>query len=126
MAKRFYAPVGMDKECIVLCRAMNNLQGITTTESCCGHGKEPFQIWFKVDKLSDLPKLLFHFDACHCGFDGWFVDVMTDCGMAPVHFRVNGPKGAYAEADKIAHLIKTCKYKGVTGWSKRAQKECFG
>lgn len=26
--------------------AMNALPGIVTTESCCGHGNEPFRVWF--------------------------------------------------------------------------------
>jgi hypothetical protein len=39
-----------DPEVVPLCQAMNALPGIKTTESCCGHGKEPFRIWFKVDE----------------------------------------------------------------------------
>lgn len=40
----------MDKECIELCNILNKLPGITTTESCCGHGKDSFQIFLKVNK----------------------------------------------------------------------------
>jgi hypothetical protein len=41
----------IDKECLNLCLAMNRLPGIFTFESCCGHGKSPFHIWFYVDGL---------------------------------------------------------------------------
>ncbi len=37
-----------DPEVVELCRAMNALPGITTSESCCGHGKEGFIIFFRV------------------------------------------------------------------------------
>jgi hypothetical protein len=40
----------MDDDVLELCNAMNALPGIETTESCCGHGCEPFSIYFKVKK----------------------------------------------------------------------------
>lgn len=96
---------GWDPECILLCRALNALPGITTTESCCGHGRKPYWIWFKAASLSDLPAALYYFDACHGGHDGWSVLVKTDCARSPVIFVVQGPKGAYAEANSIARTI---------------------
>lgn len=44
----------MDEECIRLCDAMNAVNGIITTESCCGHGKTPFCIWFKAISFKGL------------------------------------------------------------------------
>jgi hypothetical protein len=54
----------MDDECIALCNAMNALPGITTVESCCGHGGlgSPFRIWFKVDGKNN--KGLFFLTRC--------------------------------------------------------------
>lgn len=40
----------MDKECLRLCDALNDIPGITTQESCCGHGSRNFNIWFCLDK----------------------------------------------------------------------------
>jgi len=40
---------GVDGACVELCKMMNLLPGIRTTESCCGHGKTPFHIWFYMD-----------------------------------------------------------------------------
>jgi len=42
-----YTP--MDPEVVDLCKAINSLPGLITTESCCGHGESTFRIWFKVD-----------------------------------------------------------------------------
>jgi len=47
-------PKGMDPQCVPLCRALNRLDGITTTESCCGHGKSPFHIWFRARNIPSL------------------------------------------------------------------------
>jgi hypothetical protein len=37
-----------DREVVDLCNIMNELPGITTTESCSGHGDAPLRIYFKV------------------------------------------------------------------------------
>lgn len=95
----------MDPECVALCDAMNLIPGIRTYESCCGHGQSPFWIWFDVKSLDHLPNLLYWFDPCHCGFHGWRVIVGTDCAKSPVHFYVEGPVGAFKEANEIARLI---------------------
>ena len=98
----------MDKECRNLCDAINTFSGIETTESCCGHGKYPYNIWFKAKDLKSLPPLLYWFDSCHCGFYGWEIIARTDCGCSPVIFMIEGGIGeaAYKEAEKIAQLIK--------------------
>jgi len=97
----------MDVQCEQLCKAMNMLKGIRTIESCCGHSKDTYRIWFKADSLEVLPKLLYWFSACHCGFYGWRVEVKTDCAMSPVSFCVvaSGSLSVYDEAGIIAKLI---------------------
>jgi len=99
----------IDVECIKLCDAMNELSGIKTIESCCGHNKQPYRIWFVADSLSVLPNLLYYFDGCHCGFYSWRIRVTTDCAKSPVHFCAEGPMGeiAYKQAEYIAELLKT-------------------
>ena len=44
----------MDKECIALCDCLNELPHIETEESCCGHLKEPFRIWFRCSSFTYL------------------------------------------------------------------------
>ncbi len=101
-------PSDMDPECIPLVEAMNIVKGISTFESCCGHGNHPFRIFFSAESLEVLPPLLYWFDKCHSGVDGWRVEVSTDCSMSPATFMATSTtKGekAYAEANEIAEII---------------------
>jgi hypothetical protein len=45
----------IDDECIALCDAINKLDGLETTYSCCGHNKGFFYIF--VNPKSDIHKL---------------------------------------------------------------------
>lgn len=47
-------PDNLDEECLLLCRALNDLPGIETTASCSGHGKEPLRIWFQAQTIVNL------------------------------------------------------------------------
>lgn len=108
---------GVDKECMALCAALNQLDGITTVESCCGHGSKPYRIWFFAEEVNSLLPVLYWTDWCHCGYRDWEVKARTDCSMDHVSFMVEGPKGrrAYKEAFGIARLI--------TEYVRRAQYE---
>jgi hypothetical protein len=101
------APADLDPECVALCEAINvAARGrVATVSSCCGHGEKPYRIWIDPITLDDLPPLLYWFDACHSGIDGWQVRVYTDCGGGGPFFVIEGPVGAFADADKIAGLI---------------------
>src|SRR5437870_3675057 len=67
--KNWIAPEGLDEECLEICQAMNSLPGIITVESCCGHGTDPYRIFFRLDDetpdglfdglLDGLPALLY-------------------------------------------------------------------
>jgi len=98
---------GLDVEVVDLCNALNGLPGIRTIESCCGHGENPYHLWFKTKGLRYLPRPLYWFDGCHCGYYGWRVIATTDCGMSPVTFMIEGPIGteAYTQSIEIARLI---------------------
>ena len=99
----------MDPEVIELVKALNLFPGIKTVESCCGHGKDTFNIWFAADDLKRLPQVLWYISGCHNGIYGWAVEVTTDCSMRPVKFRLGSSskgKAAYAEAEQIAKFIR--------------------
>ena len=102
----------IDPEVVYLCDAMNLCPGIHTIESCCGHGKAPYRIWFTILSLGNiaekLPDLLYWFDGCHSGCYGWCCKVTTDCAKSPVTFLIEGPVGeqAYRESIRIAVLIR--------------------
>ena len=50
----------MDEECIDLCDAMNSLPGIVTINSCCGHGLNPYSIFFRVTNSKEGLFFLYH------------------------------------------------------------------
>lgn len=65
----------IDKEIVELCKALNNIDGVETTSSCCGHNEEVCYIWFKVENIKVFNKLLFH-----CFNHEWFWMIQADTG----------------------------------------------
>lgn len=106
----------LDRGVVSLCKALNGLDGITTVESCCGHGDEMFSIWFTADDMNDVVPVCYFASTCHSGCPGWRVIVGTDCGMSPVTYLLEGPKGepGYEAADIMAVLIEEYITKSVT------------
>ena len=47
----------MDKECIELCNSLNTLPGLRTFESCCGHLKDQYSVWFFCDNIDTISRL---------------------------------------------------------------------
>ena len=47
-------PAGVDAECVALCNALNRLPGVRTTESCCGHGKSEYHVFFRCESQEDV------------------------------------------------------------------------
>ena len=50
-------PDDMDQECVDLCNTLNTLPGVSTFESCCGHLKYKYSIWFFCDSIDSLSRL---------------------------------------------------------------------
>ena len=96
----------LDYEVKSLVEALNMYEGIETISSCCGHDERPFRIWFSAEQIEHLAPVVYVFDSCHCGFRDWFVEVITDCSMNRAIFMIEGPIGAYAQADKIAQYLR--------------------
>jgi len=106
-----WPPEGLDPECKALCEAINLFDGIQTTESCCGHGKQPFAIWIAVDRdnIHKLAPFLYFIDSCHAhGAEDWACKVYTDCAGKRTSIILEGPIGdtAYQEADSLAEQIR--------------------
>lgn len=97
----------IDEECLNLCHALNALPGIKTIESCSGHGRAGFAIYFVADNLDAVVPVAYFADGCHSGYYGWKVIAHTDCSMDRLKFTFAGPIGffTWAEADKIAGKI---------------------
>ena len=102
-------PEDMDKECIPLCDALNQIWRVDTTESCCGHGEHPFRIFFRTTSFKSLALVCYVADSCHSGAVGWKVEAITDCGMAKNRFVLEGPTGDYEGAAKIVKAIERLK-----------------
>lgn len=47
----------MDKECIKLCDILNSIPSINTFESCCGHLKDRYSIWFFCNDVTTISRL---------------------------------------------------------------------
>jgi hypothetical protein len=52
----------IDPECLALCDAINEIPGIETRESCCGHGENEFHVWITVHYWEHVPTLLYWLD----------------------------------------------------------------
>lgn len=47
-----------DVACVNLCKSLNDLEGIVTSESCSGHGKRPYSIYFYMDTTKSGARIL--------------------------------------------------------------------
>ena len=48
----------IDYEIAELVRLINNIEGIETIESCCGHSRRPCRIWFMADSVECVTKFI--------------------------------------------------------------------
>lgn len=71
---------GMDAGLVELCDVLNSVPGITTTESCEGHGKEYTMIIFSCANMQALTRIQRAIDRRYCGFpNAWEIDLhITD------------------------------------------------
>lgn len=47
----------MDKECVKLCDILNSIPSVNTFESCCGHLKDRFSVWFFCNDTVAISRL---------------------------------------------------------------------
>ena len=50
-------PEDIDKECIEICNVLNRLPGTETFESCMGHGKHEFWVFFRCYNIDTISRL---------------------------------------------------------------------
>lgn len=55
----------IDYELVELIKCINEVDGIETTECCCGHGTRPCQIWFKADSIEDITHFIDNYLYCN-------------------------------------------------------------
>ena len=104
----------MDQECVDLCNAINEIPGLDTVSSCCGHGKHDMWVWLRAATPRDLYVLSrcidkrYYGSLCH-----WTLEVSSDDQITgnPVSFWLKSHTvgyDAYAEATKLAGAIRDC------------------
>lgn len=108
--KKIKYPGTMDKPCIPICDAINNIPGLTTVDSCCGHSHESFMIGFSARSVNNLYALTRLVDKRYSSVPGWNVVVSdTDVCELPVlfylHSGTNIGRRAYTQANAIAKSI---------------------
>jgi hypothetical protein len=134
----------MDKECIELCNAINDIPFLVTYSSCCGHGKNTFGIWINAKNLEGLYILARCIDRRYCGptteildkdknttkYLPWNLLVEdSDLIMGPIFHLESSSKGdlAYEQAKQIAENIrytlkdKACMKSWLAGWEEKRE-----
>lgn len=48
---------GLDEQCVGLVNCLNDIDGVETIESCCGHLKYPYRMWFRCNNFSALARI---------------------------------------------------------------------
>lgn len=98
----------IDMPCIPLCDAINQVKGLRTTSSCCGHGENCLDVWFDADTIRALHPIaaVVH----RWAHQGWALTAQyTDLTHRPVVFRLaSGDKGvpAFEQAEAVAASIR--------------------
>ena len=68
----------MDEECIPICDALNELPGVTTFESCCGHLKRRYVVYLYTDNLYSMAVIARTFDRRYLPTESaWRVTIET-------------------------------------------------
>ena len=69
----------MDKECIPICDALNSIPDVHTTESCCGHCKDRFRVFFTCDNPYSLAIIARVFDKRYSNTHlQWIIELITN------------------------------------------------
>lgn len=99
-------------------RILNKIPGIKTTESCCGHRKFRYEIFFISKAIKNLYVIARSIDIRYGGSSNWRCEVHdTDLCKRPVIFSLNSgdKKGikAYREAHILAKSIRKILKSGI-------------
>lgn len=98
---------GIDRECIDICDVLNTLPGLETTESCCGHYKDKFRVWFDCDDFSTLG-LLARVTSRNYSDGNWLV-CLENSDMNPLYgFRLESIKVFETEEELSKSIIGLC------------------
>ena len=103
----------MDKECIQICDALNSISDVRTTESCCGHCKDRFMVFFTCDNPHSLAVIARVFDRRYIGTSQpWYIELQTKDSGAYDYFIHSETKYDSEEVmmKDINQIIENIKY----------------
>ena len=120
--EKFIVPKDMDKECVALCKKLNSLSHVKTTESCCGHLTQPYMIFFECDNFIRLGKL---FRCVNRNYsDGkWRIEVSGSDVQPSYEFMLTSkvPFPSYEDmAESVGRLIENIEY-----WEEKKYDDYF-
>ncbi len=104
-------PDDMDDECIALCNLLNRIPGVRTSESCCGHGKSPFRLWFRCTDITVIARLARCVDRNYS--DGLWEVVAENADGEPVGFfclRTKKPCSGYELEKSLGFLAESIEW----------------
>lgn len=114
--------IGLDKECEKLVKTLNEMDDIATVESCCGHLKEPYRIWFLSNSFSAIGILYRSVDRRYS--DGkWRIEVGCSDMIPTNGFCLTSVEPFISDSDmeeSVDGLINNIQY-----WSRYDYKEYF-
>jgi len=103
----------MDKECIPLCDAINNIPGLRTVGSCSGHGKNPFRIYMEGKSVQHRNFLILMraLDRRYGGPWEWQIQLITtDMTEDPMRVLISSEssvgEAAYQQSLQVVDSIK--------------------
>ena len=103
----------MDKECIQICDALNSISDVHTTESCCGHCKDRFMVFFTCNNPHSLAIIARVFDRRYIGTSQpWYIELQTNDSGAYYYFIHSETKYDSEEVmmKDINQIIENIKY----------------
>ena len=114
----------MDEECIDFCDALNELPGVETYESCCGHYRRPYYVFLNCKDFVSLAIMARVFDRCYCDSEvGWEILAVTK-DVRPVYGFWLRSKGIFKDKDQLMNDIKN-RIEDIKYWSQDKFKEYF-
>lgn len=81
-----FSTEGWDPAVVPLCNAINAIPGLQTYESCEGHGRQPFKVWFEADSIDILFPVARPLDCRYGDLPFTLSPVAHDMGLHPVGF----------------------------------------
>lgn len=110
--EEFIIPEDMDVECVDLCRTLNEIPGVETFESCSGHLKNRYMVFFECNDFYQLARLSRSVNKNYA--DGMWEIVVDDADAHPVFnfwLRSIEPFKSYEEmTESVNRLIENIRY----------------